>query len=107
MYAVIETGGKQYRVAPGDIIQVEKLDGEVGAKLKFDQILFASKSSGENTQIWLGKPYLKGALVVAEVVGQGRDEKVVIVKMKRRKHYQKRQGHRQNYTEIRIDGISA
>jgi len=106
MYAVIETGGKQYRVAPGDIIQVEKLEGEVGAKLKFDQILFASKAAGENTQIWLGKPYLKGAAVEAEVVGQGRDEKVLIVKMKRRKQYRRTQGHRQYQTQLLVTQVA-
>src|SRR4051812_31976351 len=84
MYAVIESGGKQYRVQPGDIVQVEKLEGDVGAAVKFDQILFAAKSADAGSQVWIGKPYLSGASVQAEVVGQGRDEKILIIKMKRR-----------------------
>ena len=75
MYAVIETGGKQYRVQPGDIIQVEKLEGEDGKALNFDKVLLMSKGSAESPQIWLGKPYLCGATVQAEIVGQGRGEK--------------------------------
>jgi large subunit ribosomal protein L21 len=105
MYAVIESGGKQYRVQPGDIIQVEKLEGDVGAAIKFDQILFASKAAGDNAQIWLGKPYLSGASVQAEVVGQGRDEKILIIKMKRRKQYRRTQGHRQYQTQLLVTGV--
>ena len=105
MYAVIQTGGKQYRVQPGDIFQVEKLEGEVGANVKFDQVLFAAKSSAENSQIWLGKPLLSGATVQAEIVGQGRGDKILIVKMKRRKQYRRTQGHRQEYTQLLITGV--
>jgi large subunit ribosomal protein L21 len=105
MYAVIETGGKQYRVQPGDFIQVEMLDGDVGSALKFDQILFLSKPGSESSQITLGKPYIKGATVQAEVVGQGRGDKILIVKMKRRKQYRRTQGHRQNYTQILITSV--
>jgi large subunit ribosomal protein L21 len=105
MYAVIESGGKQYRVQPGDIIQVEKLEGDVGAAVKFDQILFASKAAGDNAQVWLGKPYLSGASVQAEIVGQGRDEKILIIKMKRRKQYRRTQGHRQYQTQILVTAV--
>ena len=105
MYAVIESGGKQYRVQPGDIIQVEKLEGDVGAAVKFDQILFASKAAGENAQVWLGKPYLSGASVQAEIVGQGRDEKILIIKMKRRKQYRRTQGHRQYQTQLLVTAV--
>jgi large subunit ribosomal protein L21 len=106
MYAVIETGGKQYRVQPGDILQVEKLEGDVGTSLQFDQVLFLSKMSNETSQITLGKPYVAGAAVAAEVVGQGRGEKLLIVKMKRRKQYRRTQGHRQEYTQVLVTEVS-
>jgi large subunit ribosomal protein L21 len=106
MYAVIETGGKQYRVQPGDIVTVEKLEGDVGAAVKFDQVLLVSKEAGEKAQIWLGKPTLNGAAVDAEIVGQGRGEKVLIIKMKRRKGYRKTQGHRQSLTQVLVTGLS-
>jgi len=106
MYAVIETGGKQYRVAPGDLIQVEKLEGGKGSKVKFDKILFASKGAADSAQIWLGKPYLNGATVEAEVLAQGRGDKVLIVKMKRRKQYRRTQGHRQELTQLLITQVS-
>ncbi len=103
MYAVIETGGKQYRVQPGDFVQIEKLEGEEGSTLKFDQVLLVSKpSSPEASQIWLGKPTLSGASVQGEIVGQGRGDKVRIVKMKRRKQYRRNQGHRQYQTQLLI-----
>lgn len=105
MYAVIQTGGKQYRVQPGQIIQVEKLEGEVGAPLKFDQVLFASKPQAESSQVWIGKPLLAGASVQGEIVGQGRGEKILIVKMKRRKQYRRTQGHRQDYTQILVTAV--
>lgn len=108
MYAVIESGGKQYKVQPGDIVQVEKLEGDVGSTLDFDQVLFASKASGDaDAQVWLGKPYLSGAKVQAEVVGQGRGEKILIIKMKRRKGYRRTQGHRQFYTQLLITGVDS
>jgi large subunit ribosomal protein L21 len=100
MYAVIETGGKQYRVQPGDIFQVEKLEGEVGAGVTFSNVLMTSKMGADNSAIALGKPFLKGASVAAEIVGQGRGEKILIVKMKRRKQYRRTQGHRQFYTQL-------
>lgn len=105
MYAVIQTGGKQYRVQPGDIVQIEKQDGEVGSALKFDQVLFLSKGNEEAAQITLGKPFVPSALVEGEIVGQGRGEKILIVKMKRRKQYRRTQGHRQNYTQILVTQI--
>ncbi len=109
MYAVIETGGKQYRVQPGQVLQVEKLDGEMGSEIKLDKVLFFAKNnSAENnatSQIWLGKPYLQGASVQTQVVGQGRGEKILIVKMKRRKQYRKTQGHRQYYTQLLVTSI--
>ena len=105
MYAVIESGGKQYRVQPGDFVQVEKLEGDAGATLTFNQVLFLSKQSGENTQITLGKPYISGASVQAEVVGQGRGEKILIIKMKRRKQYRRTQGHRQEYTQFLVTSV--
>ena len=105
MYAVIETGGKQYRVQPGDIFQVEKLDGDIGAAVTFNNILLLSKASGDSAQIWLGKPLVNGAVVKAEIVGQGRGEKLTLVKMKRRKQYRRTQGHRQFYTQLIVTDV--
>lgn len=108
MYAVIETGGKQYRVQPGSFLQIEKLEGEVGKSLKFDQVLFFSKAEAEgNPQIILGRPYIQGASVQAEIIGQGRGDKILIVKMKRRKQYRRTQGHRQEYTQLIITGVDS
>lgn len=106
MYAVIQTGGKQYRVQPGDLISVEKLAGDIGSKLKIDQVLFAAKPSAENSQIWLGKPLLAGATVDVQIVDQGRGEKELIIKMKRRKDYRRVQGHRQELTTILVLGLN-
>ncbi len=105
MYAVIQSGGKQYRVQPGEIIQIEKLEGDVGSAVKFDQILMVGKPSGEQSQIWLGKPLLSGAGVEGEIVGQGRGEKVLIIKMKRRKGYRRTQGHRQSHTQVLVTSL--
>jgi large subunit ribosomal protein L21 len=105
MYAVIEAGGKQYRVQPGDFLQIEKLEGDVGAPIKFDQVLFFSKANPENAQVVLGKPYVSGASVQAEVVGQGRGDKILIIKMKRRKQYRRTQGHRQEYSQVLVTSI--
>jgi len=105
MYAVIETGGKQYRVQPGDIVQVEKLEGEVGKSVQFGEVLLLSKAVGDNAQIWLGKPLVAGAKVDAEIVGQGRGDKITIVKMKKRKQYRRTQGHRQNYTQLLVTNV--
>ena len=103
MYAVIKTGGKQYRVIAGEKLKIEQIPADVGAEITLDQILMV----GEGESVQIGTPLLTGALVKATVLSQGRHDKVTIFKMRRRKHYQKHQGHRQNYTEIRIDGISA
>ena len=103
MYAVIKTGGKQYRVAAGEKLKIEQIPAEVGAEITLDQILML----GEGETVKIGTPLVSGAAVKATVLSQGRHDKVKIFKMRRRKHYQKHQGHRQNYTEIRIDGISA
>ena len=103
MYAVIKTGGKQYRVAAGEKLKIEQIPAEVGAEITLDQILMV----GEGESVQIGSPLVTGASVKATVLSQGRHDKVKIFKMRRRKHYQKHQGHRQNYTEIRIDGISA
>lgn len=103
MYAVIKTGGKQYRVSAGEKLKVETLPAEVGAEITLDQVLMV----GDGEQVTMGSPLIAGATVKATVVGHGRGEKVRIYKMRRRKHYRKSQGHRQNYTELQINGISA
>ena len=103
MYAVIKTGGKQYRIAAGEKLKIEQIPAEVGAEVTLDQVLMV----GEGESVKIGAPLVEGAVVKATVLAQGRHDKVKIFKMRRRKHYQKHQGHRQNYTEIRIDGISA
>jgi len=101
MYAVIQTGGKQYRVKSGEQVKVELLAAEVGAAVSFDRVLML----GEGDGVKVGAPFVSGAAVKATVVAQGRGEKVRIFKMRRRKHYAKTQGHRQGYTEVRIDEI--
>ena len=103
MYAVIKTGGKQYRVVAGEKLKVEKLAADVGATVTLDQILMVS--DGATTTI--GSPIIAGATVSATVVSHGRGDKVMIFKFRRRKHYRKTQGHRQSYTEIQIGDISA
>jgi large subunit ribosomal protein L21 len=106
MYAVIQSGGKQYRVQPGDVLQVEKLEGEVGSSVDFNQVLMVSRPGAEQSQVWLGKPTLAGAKVSGEIVGQGRGDKILIIKMKRRKQYRRTQGHRQNYTQLLVTSVS-
>ena len=101
MYAVLVTGGKQHRVMQGETLRVEKLEGDVGSELKFDNILMLGDADG----IKLGDA-LKGASVTAKVIGHGRADKVRIVKFRRRKHHRKQMGHRQHYTEIEITGIA-
>jgi large subunit ribosomal protein L21 len=103
MNAVIVTGGKQYRVTPGQTIKVEKLPQAVGEKVQFEQVLLLSDAA---SQVQVGAPFITGASVVAEVVDQGRHKKVHIIKMRRRKHYMRRQGHRQDYTEVKITEIN-
>jgi len=102
MYAVIKTGGKQYRVSEGDTLRVEKLDGDVGAKVEFDEVLMIG-----GDKVAVGKPTVSGAKVTAEIVAQDKAKKIIVFKMKRRKNYRRKQGHRQPYTELRITGISA
>ena len=101
MYAVIQTGGKQYRVKSGEQLRVESLAAEVGAAVSFDHVLML----GEGEGVRVGAPFLDGATVKATVVAQGRGEKIRIFKLRRRKHFAKTQGHRQGYTEVRIDEI--
>src|SRR4029077_7140101 len=101
MYAVIRTGGKQYKVAPGEKLKVEQIRADVGAQIDLDQVLLV----GDGESVRLGQPIPAGATVKATVLGHGRGEKVQIFKMRRRKHYQKHQGHRQGFTELKIDGI--
>ncbi len=103
MYAVIKTGGKQYRVTSGEKLKIEKLVADVGSEVTFDQVLMV----GGEGDTKLGAPVLSGASVKATVLAQGRGDKIHIFKMRRRKHYRKSQGHRQSYTEVQISGISA
>ena len=102
MYAVIKTGGKQYRVAPGEKIKIEQIPADVGSQITLDQVLMV----GEGESVKVGNPLVAGATVTATVLSHGRGEKVRIFKLRRRKHYQRTQGHRQNYTEIRVDVIA-
>ena len=102
MYAVIKTGGKQYRVAAGEKLKVEQIPADIGSEIVLNEVLVVA--DGEN--ITTGAPLVKGASVTARVVAHGRGDKVHIYKMRRRKHYRKSQGHRQNFTEIEILGIS-
>ena len=102
MYAVVKTGGKQYRVSAGTKIKVEQLTADVGAEVTLDQVLMIA----EDGNVKLGAPLVAGAAVKAMVLSQGRGDKVRIYKMRRRKHYRKSQGHRQNFTELEITGIA-
>lgn len=106
MYAVIETGGKQVKVQAGDFIQVEKLVGDVGSQITFDKVLFVSIPSETNSEVNLGMPYISNAVVNAEIVAQGRGDKVTIIKMKRRKQYRRTQGHRQEQTQLLVTGLT-
>ena len=103
MYAVIRTGGKQYKVAAGEKIKIEQIAADVGQEIVIDQVL----AVGDGAELQVGTPLIAGATVRATVLAQGRHDKVRIFKMRRRKHYQKRQGHRQNFTEIQIGAVSA
>ena len=102
MYAVIATGGKQYRVTQGDVIRIEKLDAEAGSTVEFDDVRLVG--SGEDVKI--GAPRVEGGKVMATVRTHGRGKKIEIIKFRRRKHHQKRTGHRQNFTEVEITGIA-
>ena len=102
MYAVIKTGGKQYRVTQGEKLRVEKLPGNPGDKVTFAEVLLVGGDSPK-----IGQPLVKGASVTAEIVGQDRGKKIIVFKLRRRKNYRRKQGHRQPYTELKITGISA
>jgi large subunit ribosomal protein L21 len=101
MYAIIESGGKQHKVVEGEVLRLEKLDAEAGATVNFSNVLLLAMDD----KVTIGAPYVENAQVLAEVVDQGRGEKIRIVKFKRRKHHQKSTGHRQYYTEVKITGI--
>ena len=103
MYAVIKTGGKQYKVAAGEKIKVEQITADVGQEIVIDQVL----AVGNGADLTIGTPWVAGASVKATVVAQGRHDKVRIFKMRRRKHYQKHGGHRQHYTELEISAVTA
>ena len=102
MYAVIQTGGKQYRVAEGSTLKIEKLAADEGASVELDKVLMVA----DGDSVTVGTPYVEGGKVVATVKAHGRAKKVNIIKFRRRKHHMKRQGHRQAYTEIEVTGIS-
>ena len=103
MYAVISTGGKQYKLAQGDVCRIEKLDAEEGASVEIDKVLMIADGDDIN----IGTPFVDGGKVTATIKSHGRAKKVEIMKFRRRKHHQKRTGHRQHYTEIEVTGISA
>ena len=103
MYAVIQTGGKQYRVEEGSTLKIEKLEIGVGENVEFDKVLMVQ--SGEAVKV--GQPFIEGGKVTATVKSQGRHKKIKIIKFKRRKHHMKQMGHRQHYTEVQVTGISA
>ena len=103
MYAVIKTGGKQYKVAAGEKIKVEQIAADVGQEIVIDQVL----AVGNGAELRVGSPLVAGASVNATVVAQGKHDKVRIFKMRRRKHYKKSQGHRQTFTEIQINAVTA
>jgi large subunit ribosomal protein L21 len=102
MYAVIKTGGKQYKVAAGEKIKIEQITADVGQEIVIDQVL----AVGNGAELKVGTPLVAGATVVATVIAHGRHDKIRIFKMRRRKHYQKRQGHRQNFTELQISTVN-
>jgi large subunit ribosomal protein L21 len=103
MYAIIETGGKQYKVSEGDIIFIEKLGIEAGETVKFDKVFAISTDSGIN----VGAPFVKGASVEAKVLKNGKSKKIIVFKFKAKKGYKKKQGHRQPYTQVQIEKINA
>jgi large subunit ribosomal protein L21 len=103
MYAIVNTGGKQYKIQQGDVLRVEKIQGEVGSPVSFDKVLMFS--DGENVNI--GRPVLDNVAVKGHIVEQGKDKKIIVFKYKRRKRYRRKLGHRQQYTAIKIDSIEA
>jgi large subunit ribosomal protein L21 len=102
MYAVIRTGGKQYRVTEGETLRIEKLPGDVGSSITFGEVLMLSGAT-----VKVGKPLISGAKVVAQIVAQDRAKKIIVFKMRRRKNYRRKNGHRQWFTEVKITGIGA
>jgi large subunit ribosomal protein L21 len=102
-YAVIRTGGKQYRVAPGDVIEIEKLDGEAGSPVEFTEVLLTSAEAG----VHVGSPLVSGARVTGEILRQGKAKKILVFKKKKRKNYRRHQGHRQLQTTVRVTGIES
>ncbi|WP_264435310.1 50S ribosomal protein L21 [Coxiella endosymbiont of Dermacentor marginatus] len=102
MYAIVKTGGKQYRVTKGKILKIEKLAQKIGASVEFNDILLI----GEDNDLYIGSPQVTGAKVIAEIVDHGRAAKIDIIKFKRRKHYMKRMGHRQDFTTVKIIDIN-
>lgn len=102
MYAVIQTGGKQYKVSEGDVLKVEKLAAEPGEKLVLDQVLMLNDDNGN---MKVGEPLVAGAKITAEVIEQGRHKKIIVFKYKKRKNYRRKQGHRQAFTKIKIEKI--
>jgi large subunit ribosomal protein L21 len=103
MYAIVKTGGKQYKVSQGDIMRFEKLDGDVGSTVTFDQVLMVA--DGDNVTV--GQPRVENAVVSGQIVEQGKSKKIIVFKYKRRKRYRRKQGHRQYFTAVRIDAIDA
>ncbi len=103
MFAVIESGGKQHRVVEGEVLRLERLDGEPGDEVVFDRVLMVA----DGDDVSIGAPLVDGGRVTAEVVGQGRGRKISVIKFKRRKNYLRKKGHRQHFTEVRITAISA
>ena len=103
MYAVVSTGGKQYKVEEGDIVRVEKISGDVGSSITFDKILIISDGDKVN----IGAPALEKAMVQGHIVEQGKAKKIIVFKYKRRKRYRRKQGHRQPYTAVKIDSIES
>lgn len=103
MYAVIKTGGKQYKVSPGDVIRVEKIDGEPGQEIELNDVLLV----GDGSELKIGQPLVEGAKVLAVIKEQGRSRKIIVFKKKRRKNYRRKRGHRQYYTELEIKEIQA
>jgi large subunit ribosomal protein L21 len=103
MYAVVKTGGKQYRVSAGEKLKIEQIPADIGAEITLGEVLMVANGD----DVTMGAPLISGATVTAKVLSQGRGDKVHIFKMRRRKHYRKSQGHRQNFTEIEILAVSA
>ncbi len=103
MYAVVSSGGKQYRVQQGEMLRIEKISGDIGSAVSFDQVLMYS--DGENVKV--GQPVLEDAMVTGHIVEQGKAKKILVFKYKRRKRYRRKQGHRQRFTAVKIDSIEA